>query len=80
MRVIKLIFSALAILFGVLGLTNVLIYDISLPLMFVFMGATMLITAKESFDKGKKNDAIFYIAVAIFIYGVTIYNVLSKFV
>ena len=58
MRVLKAIFSVLTIVFGSLGLINIVSTDITLPLMFVFMGLTFLTSAKECYDKGAKKDAI----------------------
>ena len=34
--------------------------DITLPLMFVFMGLTFLTSAKECYDKGAKKDAMIF--------------------
>lgn len=42
MRIWKAIFSVLTIIFGSLGLINIVSTDITLPIMFVFMGLTML--------------------------------------
>lgn len=50
MRVLKAIFSVLTIVFGSLGLINIVSTDITLPLMFVFMGLTFLTSAKECCD------------------------------
>ena len=49
MRVLKAIFSVLTIVFGSLGLINIVSTDITLPLMFVFMGLTFLTSAKSPF-------------------------------
>ena len=38
MRTKKVIFSVLTIIFGSLGLMNIVSTDITLPIMFVFMG------------------------------------------
>ena len=38
MRILKAIFSVLTIIFGSLGLMNMISTDITLPIMFVFMG------------------------------------------
>lgn len=40
MRIKKAIFSVLTIIFGSLGLMNIVSTDITLPIMFVFMGLT----------------------------------------
>ena len=46
--------------------------------MFVFMGLTLLANAKECYEKGSKRDTIIFGGIAIFIYGVTIYNFISR--
>ena len=79
MRVLKAIFSVLTIVFGSLGLINIVSTDITLPLMFVFMGLTFLTSAKECYDKGAKKDAMIFAGVAIFVYVVTVYNLVSRF-
>lgn len=63
MRVLKAIFSVLTIVFGSLGLINIVSTDITLPLMFVFMGLTFLTSAKECYDKGAKKDAMIFAGV-----------------
>lgn len=79
MRIWKAIFSVLTIIFGSLGLINVMSTDITLPIMFVFMGLTFLTNAKECYDKGAKKDTMIFAGVAIFIYEITAYNLLSRF-
>lgn len=79
MRIWKAIFTVLTIVFGSLGLMNIIPYDITLPIMFVFMGLTLLINAKESYDEGAKEDAMIFAGVAIFVYVVTAYNLISRF-
>ena len=64
----KAIFSVLTIIFGSLGLMNIVSTDITLPIMFVFMGLTLLTNARECYDNG-----------AIFVYVVTVYNLVSRF-
>lgn len=80
MRVLKAIFSVLTIVFGSLGLINIVSTDITLPLMFVFMGLTFLTSAKECYDKGAKKDAMIFAGVAIFVYVVTACNLISRFI
>ena len=79
MRIWKAIFSVLTIIFGSLGLMNVMSTDITLPIMFVFMGLTFLTNAKECYDRGAKKDTRIFAGVAIFIYVITAYNLLSRF-
>ena len=79
MRTKKAIFSVLTIMLGSLGLMNIVSTDITLPIMFVFMGLTLLTNAKDCYDKGAKKDAIIFVGVAIFVYAVTAYNLISRF-
>lgn len=79
MRIWKAIFTVLTIVFGSLGLMNIMPYDITLPIMFIFMGLTLLANAKESYDEGAKKDAMIFAGVAIFVYVVTAYNLISRF-
>lgn len=79
MRIWKAIFTVLTIVFGSLGLMNIMPYDITLPIMFVFMGLTLLTSAKECYDEGAKKDAMIFAGVAIFVYVVTAYNLISRF-
>ena len=80
MRVLKAIFSVLTIVFGSLGLINIVSTDITLPLMFDFYGINHFLTsAKECYDKGAKKDAMIFAGVAIFVYVVTAYNLISRF-
>lgn len=76
---LKLLFSALTIFFGALGLTEVLPYDITMSVMFFFLGLAMLANAKEKMDKGARQQAMIYGGVVVIIYLVLGYNVLSRF-
>ena len=74
MKYIKLIFASLTILFGVLGLSNVLAYDVSMPIMIFTMASTLLI---NSFEFKKKQDNVvfvFLLFVSLFAYGVLAYT------
>lgn len=72
MHVLKKIFTILAIIFGSLGLMNIVSTDVALPLIYVFMGLTLLTTAKEFYDKNEKKGAIISIVAAILVYTATI--------
>lgn len=78
MRIWKMVFSVATVISGAIGLMKLLPYDITLPVMFVFMGLTMLSNAKECYDKGFKKDAAIFGVVAIFVYAVTIFNLVSR--
>jgi uracil permease len=53
--------------------------DITLPIMFVFMGLALLTNAKEHYDKGAKKDAMLFAGLAIFVFIITAYNLISRF-
>lgn len=74
MRIWKAIFSVLTIIFGSLVLMNLMSSEMGLPIMFVFLGLSLLTNAKECYDKGAKKDAMIFVGVAIFVYVVTAYN------
>ena len=57
---------------------NIISYDVTMPIMFVFMGLTFLTNAKDCYDKGAKKDAIIFVGVAIFVYVVTAYNLIIR--
>ena len=78
MRTKKVIFSVLTIMLGSLGLMNIVSTDITLPIMFVFTGLTFLTNARECYDNGAKKDAMISAGVAIFVYVVTAYNLISR--
>ena len=77
MKNLKLLSSALTVAFAILGLTKALSTDISMPITFVCLAGTMLITAKEYKDKQQKNTAIYFLLLGIFLLAVTAYNVAS---
>ena len=78
MRIWKIVFSILTVAFGSIGLMKLLPYDITLPIMFVFMGLVMLSNAKECYDKGSKRDSVIFGGVAIFVYSVTEVNLIIR--
>ena len=67
MHIFKKIFTILAIIFGSLGLMNIVSTDVALPLMYVFMGLTLLTTAKEFYDKNEKKYK-FYLSEPCLLY------------
>ena len=79
MRTKKVIFSVLTIIFGSLGLMIIVSTDITVPIMFVFLVFSFLTNALECYDNGAKKDAMIFAGVAIFVYVVTVYNLVSRF-
>lgn len=78
MTVLKFAFSVLAVLFSLSGITKLLPFDISLPIAFFFLGLVFLTNAKECYDKGAKRDMAIFIGVTVFIYSITVYNILAS--
>ena len=78
MRIWKVIFTVLTIISVSLGLMNIISYDVTMPIMFVFMGLTFLTNARECYDNGAKKDAMIFAGVAIFVYVVTAYNLIIR--
>ncbi len=77
MKDLKLFFSALTVAFGILGLTKALSTDITMPIMFVSLAITMLITAKEYKENRQKSTSVCFSILGIFLLMVTAYNVAS---
>ncbi len=73
----KLFFSALTVAFAILGLTKAVSTDITMPIMFICLATTMIITSKEYKDKKQKNTAIYFLLLGIFLLLITAYNVAS---
>ena len=77
MKNIKILFSALTVVFAILGLTKALSTDITMPIMFICMVITMFITAKEYKNLKQKNTAVYFWIVGVFLLVVTAYNLAS---
>ena len=80
MQKLKMIFSVCAIVFAFMGRTKIISYDISSPIMFVFLGLTLLVCAKECYDNGNKKYAVINLCVAIFVYVIIVYDIVSKMI
>ena len=77
MKNLKLFFSALTVSFAILGLTKALSTNITMPITFVCLATTMLMTSKEYKDKQQKSSAIYFLLLGVFLLAVTLYNVVS---
>ena len=77
MKNLKLFFSALTVSFAILGLTKALSTDITMPITFVCLATTMLMTSKEYKDKQQKSSAIYFLLLGVFLLAVTLYNIVS---
>ena len=78
MKVLKIIFTVITILFALFGLTGVLEYDISQPIMFTCLALLDLIMAKEYRDKGDKKSAKYFLILSLFIFGVIMVTLVGK--
>ena len=79
MKVLKIISTAMVILFAILGLSGALEYDISQPIMFTYLGLVYLITAKEYSNKGDKKSGIWFLILSIFIFIVIAVILIGKY-
>ena len=77
MKNLKLFFSALTVAFAILDLTKALSTGITMPITFVCLATTMLMTSKEYKDKQQKSSAIYFLLLGVFLLAVTLYNVVS---
>jgi len=80
MNTLKLIFSSLTVAFAILGLTNALSFNISMPITFIFLGLSIFITSKEYKNKGDKKTSLTFFILGIFLYLITIYNIISTLI
>ncbi len=74
MSTLKLLFSALTVAFAILGLTNAVSYDITMPITFLCLAVTMFVTAKERALNGERRSSLYYLLLGIFLIIVTVYN------
>ena len=74
MKILKIILSIIVILFAILGLTKVLAFNVSQPIMFFALATLLLLISFEYKTRGDKSGFILTILTAIFVYAVTFYN------
>lgn len=74
MKIAKIILSIIVILFAILGLTRILSFDISQPIMFFSMATLLLLRSFEYKVAGDKSGFILTLITALFVYIVTFYN------
>lgn len=75
MKYIKILLSAIVIISALLGLTEVLSYNISSPIMFTALGLFWTTRARESYKESKKIEAILCLALAVITLYVAAYGV-----
>lgn len=74
MKIAKIILSILVIIFAILGLTKILSFNISQPIMFFALSSLLLLRSFEYKASGDKSGFILTLLTAIFVYIVTFYN------
>ena len=74
MKIAKIILSIIVILFAILGLTRILSFDISQPIMFFSVATLLLLRSFEYKAAGEKSGFILTLTTALFVYIVTLYN------
>ena len=79
MKVLKIIFTVLTILLAILGLSGVLEYDTSQPIMFTCLGLVYLITAKEYSNKGDKKSSKYFLICSIVIFATLLVVLVGKY-
>ena len=75
MKIAKILLSIIAILFAVLGLTKVLLFDITNPIMLTSLATLLLLRSVENKNSREKNGFVLTCLTAVFVYVVVIYNV-----
>ncbi len=76
MKIAKLIFSAITIIVGALGIVKLLPYSISQPIAFTSLAILLVLNAKGYKDKGDKGSAYTVYALAALVMLVVIYNLI----
>ena len=75
MKIAKILLSIITILFAVLGLTKVLLFDITNPIMLTSLATLLLLRSVEYKNSREKNGFVLTCLTAVFVYVVVIYNV-----
>lgn len=75
MKIAKIILSIIIILFSVLGLVQILPFDITNPIMLVSLATLLLLRSVEYRNNREKGGFILTCLTAVFVYAVVIYNV-----
>lgn len=77
LKILKLFLSILAIIFAVLGITNVLPYAITNPVMVMFLSGTYFVNAIEYYNFGDLRKAKYYTLLAVFMLFIIYYVQMS---
>lgn len=75
MKISKIVLSIITILFAVLGLTKVLSFDITNPIMFTSLATLLLLRSVEYKNNRDRSGFVLTCLTAVFVYFVVIYIV-----
>lgn len=74
MKIVKLVLTAVAVLFAALGLFGVLPFAIASPIMFLAMAALFVLRGLEYRRAGDTGGFALSFVIALFVLIVTVYN------
>ena len=75
MKISKVVLSIITILFAVLGLTKVLAFDITNPIMLTSLATLLLLRSVEYKNNRDRSGFILTCLTAVFVYFIVIYTV-----
>ena len=75
MKISKVILSLITILFAILGLTRVLAFDITNPIMLTSLATLLLLRSVEYKNNRDRSGFVLTCLTAVFVYFVVIYSV-----
>lgn len=75
MKISKIVLSIITILFAILGLTKVLSFDITNPIMFTSLATLLLLRSVEYKNNRDRSGFVLTCLTAVFVYFVVIYVV-----
>lgn len=75
MKISKIVLAIITILFAVLGLTKVLSFDITNPIMFTSLATLLLLRSVEYKNNRDRSGFVLTCLTAVFVYFVVIYKV-----
>lgn len=75
MKISKIVLSIITILFAILGLTKVLSFDITNPIMFTSLATLLLLRSVEYKNNRDRSGFVLTCLTAVFVYFVVIYIV-----
>ncbi len=76
MKIAKIALSVTTVLFSLLGLLKILSFDIAQPLMMISIATLLLLMGVEYKKKNDNLNFVISLVAAIFLYNVTLYNVI----